>query len=332
MQETILNVQDLKTYYYTKKKTVAAVDGVSFTLKKGEVLGIVGESGCGKSTVARSLVGLIDPLNTKITGGSVIFDGQDTTKMDIDELRTIRGKRISMIFQDPFASLNPVYTVKNQIYEVLKIHEKLPKAEAEKRVEELLQLVGIPSPKERMKAYPHQLSGGMQQRVMIAIALACKPEILLADEPTTALDVTVQAQILELISKLKDERSMSIILISHNMGIIAEMCDRMLVMYGGVAVEEGECTQVFAQPLHPYTQGLLGAIPSIAVKKPALDTIKGIVPVFTPPVTQCRFASRCPRATDKCRQAEPPMFYKEPGRGVRCWLYEDMKGGEDSHE
>lgn len=322
MTEPILQVENLKTYYYSKKTTVAAVDGVDFSLKKGSVLGIVGESGCGKSTVARSLVGLLDHANSRTVAGSVIFDGRDVLQMDKEELRQIRGKRISMIFQDPFVSLNPVYTIKDQIYEVLKVHENLPKAEAAERVLELLRLVGIPHPELRLNSYPYQLSGGMQQRVMIAIALACQPDILLADEPTTALDVTVQAQILELITKLKEEREMSIILISHNMGIVAEMCDDMLVMYGGVIVEEGSCKQIFSQPRHPYTIGLLGAIPSVAVDKDVLDSIPGIVPKFTPPVVGCRFASRCAHATDRCRQEEPPIFRNEDGHGVRCWLHE----------
>ena len=332
MTEPILQVKDLKTYYYSQKTTVAAVDGVDFSLKKGSVLGIVGESGCGKSTVARSLVGLLDHANSRTVAGSVIFDGRDVLQMDKEELRQIRGKRISMIFQDPFVSLNPVYTIKDQIYEVLKVHENLPKAQAEERVLELLRLVGIPHPELRLNSYPYQLSGGMQQRVMIAIALACQPEILLADEPTTALDVTVQAQIMELISQLKEEREMSIILISHNMGIIAEMCDQMLVMYGGVVVEEGSCKQIFAAPKHPYTIGLLGAIPSVVVDKEELDSIPGIVPKLTPPVVGCRFASRCAYANDRCRAQEPPIFPVEEGHGARCWLHETEEKEEGADE
>ena len=332
MTEPILQVKDLKTYYYSQKTTVAAVDGVDFSLEKGSVLGIVGESGCGKSTVARSLVGLLDHANSRTVAGSVIFDGRDVLQMDKEELRQIRGKRISMIFQDPFVSLNPVYTIKDQIYEVLKVHENLPKAQADERVLELLRLVGIPHPELRLNSYPYQLSGGMQQRVMIAIALACQPEILLADEPTTALDVTVQAQIMELISQLKEEREMSIILISHNMGIIAEMCDQMLVMYGGVVVEEGSCEQIFAAPKHPYTIGLLGAIPSVAVDKEELDSIPGIVPKLTPPVVGCRFASRCAHANDRCRAQEPPIFPVEEGHGARCWLHETEEKEEGADE
>ncbi|MCL2008056.1 MAG: ABC transporter ATP-binding protein [Treponema sp.] len=328
--DTILDVNDLKTYYFTKTKTIIAVDGVDFSLQRGEVLGIVGESGCGKSTIARSLVGLLDPSNARIVQGSVLFEGRDTTKMDTESLRKIRGKKISMIFQDPFASLNPVYSIKNQIFEVLSIHENADQSRMEEKVLEQLKMVSIPSPELRMNDYPYQLSGGMQQRVMIAIALACKPDILLADEPTTALDVTVQAQILDLINKLKDERSMSIILISHNMGIIAEMCDRMLVMYGGVVVEEGSCESVFGEPMHPYTQGLLGAIPSITDDKEELDTIKGMVPTFSPPVTECRFSGRCHDVFEQCLRGEPPLISIAEGRRVRCRKYEENgKGGRN---
>ena len=321
--DTVLDVQNLSTYYYSSKGEVAAADHVTFSLKKGEVLGIVGESGCGKSTVARSIVGLYNKHQVHIPQGAVIYEGKDLLKLSTAELRAIRGKKISMIFQDPFGSLNPVYTVQNQLCEILRIHEGLRGKEAEARALELLRLVGIPEPEQRLKCYPYQLSGGMQQRVMIAIALACNPDILLADEPTTALDVTVQAQILDLIEKLRKERSMSIIIISHNMGIIAEMCNRMLVMYGGVVVEEGDCRTVFSHPLHPYTVGLLGAIPSLTEDKESLETIPGIVPVFHPPVNECRFASRCPYASEKCRKKEPPLLETEDGRKVRCWKYAD---------
>ena len=326
MSEPVLKVCDLKTYYYSNETATAAVDGISFELEKGTVLGVVGESGCGKSTVARSIVRLINENNTRIVSGSILFDGEDILKMDKEELREIRGKRISMIFQDPFVSLNPAYTIKNQIYEILKIHEGIPKSDADKRVLELLRMVGIPHPELRLNSYPFQLSGGMQQRVMIAIALACKPDILLADEPTTALDVTVQAQILDLINSIRKEKGMSIILISHNMGIIAEMCDNMLVMYGGVAVESGSCKQIFSNPMHPYTIGLLKAIPSVAVDTEELYSIPGVVPSFKVPVVGCRFANRCPYSTDRCIQQEPPLFTEEKGHQVRCWMNESNKG------
>lgn len=324
--EVILDVQDLKTYYYTPKKTIAAVDGVSFQLKKGEVLGIVGESGCGKSTVARAIVGLYNRNNTYIPSGSAMFEGKDLTKLSHSQMRSIRGKHISMIFQNPFISLNPVYTIQSQICEILRTQMGMDKKQAKERALELLKLVGIPSPEERLKCYPHQLSGGMQQRVMIAIALACEPDILLADEPTTALDVTVQAQVLDLMEAIRKKRGMNVILISHNMGVIAEMCDRILVMYAGVIVEEGDCKEIFESPMHPYTKGLLGAIPSMTEEKEVLDTIPGIVPVFTPPVRECRFAGRCPYALEHCMAEEPPMMETSVDRKVRCWLYEG-KGG-----
>lgn len=321
--EAILDVQELKTYYYLKNRTVAAVDGISFQLRKGETLGIVGESGCGKSTAARSLVGLYDRNNTYIPSGTVLFEGEDLTKLSARQLCQIRGKRISMIFQDPFVSLNPVYTIENQICEVIRVHTGCKKKEAAQRALELVKSVGIPSPEERLKCYPYQLSGGMQQRIMIAIALACNPDILLADEPTTALDVTVQAQVIDLIKEIRRQSGMSVILISHNMGVIAEMCDRMLVMYGGVFVEEGSCGDVFSSPLHPYTKGLLGSIPSMTEEKDVLDTIPGIVPSFSPPVNRCRFADRCAHAREKCWKEEPPMTGISKDRKVRCWDFEE---------
>ena len=326
-----LEIKGLKTHFFTKRGVVPAVDGVDLTIPKGQIIGVVGESGCGKSMTAMSVMQLLQHPG-RIVEGEILLDGENLVGKTKQEMCKIRGNDISMIFQEPMTSLNPVYTIKDQIYEVLKVHENLPKAQAEERVLELLRLVGIPHPELRLNSYPYQLSGGMQQRVMIAIALACQPEILLADEPTTALDVTVQAQIMELISRLKEEREMSIILISHNMGIIAEMCDQMLVMYGGVVVEEGSCKQIFAAPKHPYTIGLLGAIPSVAVDKEELDSIPGIVPKLTPPVVGCRFASRCAHANDRCRAQEPPIFPVEEGHGARCWLHETEEKEEGADE
>lgn len=320
MVEKLLEVNGLKTYYYSSEGVTPAVDGVSFSLGRGEVLGIVGESGCGKSTVARSVVGLVDKSFAKIEAGNVLYRGQDLSKISKKELCGIRGEKISMIFQDPFVSLNPVYTVENQIYEVLRVHKKISKAKARPIILNLMRRVGIPSPENRMKDYPYQLSGGMQQRIMIAIALACNPDILIADEPTTALDVTVQAQVLELINDLKEEFQMSIMLISHNMGVIAAMCDRIMIMYGGVAVEEGTGEAVFSRPLHPYTKGLLASIPSIAGDKEELYSIKGTVPTLSLPIVRCRFADRCDEATEHClRGAEPPLRDLGNGRKVRCW-------------
>ncbi|MFH5183578.1 ABC transporter ATP-binding protein [Paenibacillus sp. TAB 01] len=324
--EDVLTVNNLKTYYYSNNKKVPAVDGVSFRLYKGEVLGIVGESGCGKSTVARSILHLLDKSYTKIEDGEILFHGSDLLKLNAKELNRIKGKKISMIFQNPQAALNPVYTVGDQIAEVLQLHENMSKKEVKERVIELLRLVGIPAPETRLNDYPHQMSGGMQQRIMIAIALACNPEVVIADEPTTALDVTIQAQILKLMTRVKQQFQMGMILITHNMGVVAEMCDRMMVMYGGVVVEEGATADIFAAPSHPYTQGLLASIPSIEEDKEELFSIPGSVPRLTAPVTHCRFAGRCPHTFDKCEGSEPPLFDLGNGHKAKCWLLEDKNG------
>ena len=326
MRENILTVTDLRTYYHSRTRVVPAVDGVDLTLARGEMLGIVGESGCGKSTIARTLLGLVDPAYTKIEGGTALFKGVDLLKLGTRALNRIRGREISMIFQNPLTSLNPVYTVENQISEVLKIHARMSHREMHARCLELMRLVGIPAPEERLRDYPHQLSGGMQQRVLIAIALACDPDIVIADEPTTALDVTIQAQILDLIRDINRRMGMGMILISHNMGIIAEMCDRIMVMYGGVTVEEGDVVSVFRNPKHPYTKGLLAAIPSIEEDREALFTIQGTVPRFAHPVRFCRFADRCEWAREECRSAEPPLIALADGRRIRCVLFRE--GGE----
>lgn len=324
--EDVLTVNNLKTYYYSNNKKVPAVDGVSFRLYKGEVLGIVGESGCGKSTVARSILHLLDKSYTKIEDGEILFHGSDLLKLNAKELNRVKGKKISMIFQNPQAALNPVYTVGDQIAEVLQLHENMSKKEVKERVIELLRLVGIPAPETRLNDYPHQMSGGMQQRIMIAIALACNPEVVIADEPTTALDVTIQAQILKLMTRVKQQFQMGMILITHNMGVVAEMCDRMMVMYGGVVVEEGATADIFAAPSHPYTQGLLASIPSIEEDKEELFSIPGSVPRLTAPVTHCRFAGRCPHTFDKCEGSEPPLFDLGNGHKAKCWLLEDKNG------
>jgi oligopeptide/dipeptide ABC transporter ATP-binding protein len=324
--EDVLTVNNLKTYYYSNNKKVPAVDGVSFRLYKGEVLGIVGESGCGKSTVARSILDLLDKSYTKIEAGEILFHGSDLLRMNSKELNRVRGKKISMIFQNPQAALNPVYTVGDQIAEVLQLHEKMSKKDVKARVIELLRLVGIPAPETRLMDYPHQMSGGMQQRIVIAIALACNPEVVIADEPTTALDVTIQAQILDLMTRIKRQSQMGMILITHNMGVVAEMCDRMMVMYGGVVVEEGATADIFAAPSHPYTQGLLASIPSIEEDKEELYSIPGSVPRLTAPVTHCRFAGRCPHTFDKCEESEPPLLDLGNGHQAKCWLLEDKTG------
>lgn len=315
----LLSVEGLKTYYYSNGTPLPAVDGVSFSLRAGEIVGIVGESGCGKSTVVRTLMGLLDPVSSRREAGRADFEGQDLFSLDEKELCRIRGKRIAMIFQNPLSALDPVYTVGNQIIEMLLLHEKMTRKEARERAIELLREVNIPSPELRVDQYPHELSGGMQQRVMIAIALACNPQILIADEPTTALDVTVQAQILDLLRQLRDRLGIAVILITHNMGVVAALCDRMLVMYGGVVVEEGSCREVFAHPAHPYTRGLLAAIPSIAEDKERLYTIPGQVPALRLPVHFCRFESRCSCKEPRCAVEEPPLTEQTPGHWCRCW-------------
>lgn len=316
----LLEVKHLTTYYYTRMRTVPAVDDVSFTLHKGQVLGIVGESGCGKSTVARSLVGLLDNSYAKIVQGEVLFRGKDLTKATAEELCAVRGKQISMIFQDPFVSLSPVYTVGDQIFEVMKAHDKhLSYKDAKPFILDLMRKVEIPSPELRINDYPYQMSGGMQQRIMIAIALACRPDILIADEPTTALDVTVQAQVLDLLRNLQNEYQMSVILISHNLGVIASLCDHIMIMYGGVVVEEGVTEDIFTNPQHPYTKGLLASIPSLGEDKEELYSIRGSVPTFSVPVTRCRFADRCDYAQDCCFQKEPELAEAGEGRKVRCF-------------
>ncbi|WP_342768275.1 ABC transporter ATP-binding protein [Cohnella lupini] len=324
--ENVLTVNNLKTYYFSKNNVTPAVDGVSFRLLRGEVLGIVGESGCGKSTVARSILDLLDRSYAKIQGGEILFHEHDLLKLKKKDLNRIRGKKISMIFQNPQSSLNPVFTVGNQIAEILNIHERMTKQETKARVIELLRLVGIPAPETRLTSYPHQLSGGMQQRIMIAIALACNPEVVIADEPTTALDVTIQSQILALMNQIKTKLRMGMLLITHNMGVVAEMCDRVMVMYGGVVVEQGETASIFASPSHPYTKGLLASIPSIKEDKEELYSIPGAVPKLTVPVNHCRFADRCPHAFGKCHESEPPFFEVENGHQAKCWLLEDTAG------
>ncbi len=323
-QAHLMTVENLKTYYYSKRKTVPAVDGVSFTLDQGEFLGIVGESGCGKSTVVRSLVGLIDPNYTRVEEGRVLFDGRDLLAMTPKELCAVRGKEISMIFQNPLTSLNPVYTIGTQVTEALTTHQRLSPREARDQAVRLMEMVKIPSPQMRLNDYPHQLSGGMQQRVLIAMALAMNPRLIIADEPTTALDVTIQAQILDLIRELRERVNMAMILITHNMGVVAETCERMMVMYGGVVVEQGDTKELFAAPRHPYTKGLLAAIPSAREDREELYSIRGTVPTFSLPVKGCRFYGRCPYSTAECAQKEPPLIQVEGTHMARCWRLNEI--------
>ena len=322
----LLEVKGLKTYFFTEDGVVKAVDGVDFEVYPGEVLGLVGESGCGKSVTSFSILRLVGSPG-KIVDGEILFEGKDLLKASKSEMVDIRGNRISMIFQQPQSSLNPVFQVGAQIGEVFQIHEKFSKEKSLKEAVDLLQLVGIPDPTSKAKAYPHEMSGGQAQRVMIAMALALKPHLLIADEPTTALDVTIQAQILDLMRGLREKMGTSVILITHDMGVIAEMADRVAVMYAGRIVEEAKVGNLFEQPLMPYTQGLLGSIPILGKVLDRLDVIPGSVPNLVNLPPGCRFAPRC-RSREKyelsiCQQKEPDLIEPIPGHKVRCWLYQD---------
>ncbi|WP_287373148.1 ABC transporter ATP-binding protein [Prosthecochloris sp.] len=315
----ILEVKNLKTYYSTDNGTARAVDGVSFSLQRNRTLGIVGESGCGKSVTALSIMRLVPMPPGYFAGGEIFWKGSDLLKISEDEMRKLRGNDIAMIFQEPMSSLNPVYTCGNQIVEQILLHQDLSGKEAKRLAVEMLRHVGIPNPSERFGAYPHELSGGMRQRVMIAMALSCNPALLIADEPTTALDVTVQAQILELIGKLQADTGMSVILITHDFGVIAELCEDVLVMYASKVVEEGRVSQIFSDPLHPYTKGLLKSIPRIGSKQQRLNVIEGNVPSATRLPDGCRFANRCPLADELCRKVEPQLEEYDPGHKAACW-------------
>ncbi|HRQ41768.1 MAG TPA: ABC transporter ATP-binding protein [Chloroflexota bacterium] len=321
----ILEIKGLKTQFFTEAGVVRAVDGVDLTVRRGEVMGVVGESGCGKSVMSLSIMRLIGQPG-KILEGEVVFDGQDILKMTESEMTKIRGNRISMIFQQPQSCLNPVFRVGDQLSEVLDIHQDLGKEAGEKRAIELLAMVGIPEPESRIRAFPHELSGGMSQRVMIAMALACLPELLIADEPTTALDVTIQAQILDLMRNLKSKMETSIILITHDLGVVAEMCDRVTVMYAGRVVEEAPVKELFQSPKHPYTDALIGSTPVLGETDKELTTIPGSVPNLVDLPPGCKFAPRClPRIENqltKCTEEEPQLKLIAPGHTARCWLYE----------
>ncbi|MGQ9646605.1 MAG: ABC transporter ATP-binding protein [Thermodesulfobacteriota bacterium] len=322
--QAILEIKDLRTYFFTYEGVAKAVDGVSFQLTKGESLGVVGESGCGKSVTALSVLRLIPIPPGKIVSGEILFKEDNLLEFGEDQMRKIRGNRISMIFQEPMTSLNPVFTVGNQIQETLKLHQGLSKKEALEKSIEMLRLVNIASPERCVARYPHELSGGMRQRVMIAMALACNPEILIADEPTTALDVTIQAQILDLMNKLKEELGMAIILITHNLGVIAETVRRVIVMYAGKIVEEAETKTLFGSPQHPYTMGLLKSIPILGDKirrgKVRLNEIPGVVPSLYDLPQGCKFSTRCPSVMDICKEKEPGLKEIETGHFSSCWL------------
>ncbi|RME44467.1 MAG: ABC transporter ATP-binding protein [Chloroflexi bacterium] len=323
--DLLLKVAGLKTYFFTEDGIVKAVDGVDFDIHKGEVLGLVGESGCGKSVTALSIMRLVREPG-RIVEGQIIFDGMDLRSLSDAEIQDLRGNRISMIFQQPQSSLNPVLTIGDQVAEVFQIHTDFSPEEAWKQSIELLRMVGIPDPEQKAHAYPHEISGGQAQRVMIAMALALRPELLIADEPTTALDVTIQAQILDLIHELRNQMNTAVMLITHDLGIVAEIADRVAVMYAGHIVEQADVVDLFEQPLHPYTLGLLNSIPVLGENKQRLDVIEGVVPNLIDLPPGCRFAPRCRARQGKdlsiCLEKEPDLLSVQPNHTVRCWLYQ----------
>ncbi len=322
----LLSVEHLSTHFHTDRGTLKAVDDVSFSLEAGKTLALVGESGCGKSVTALSIMRLIPVPPGRIASGRILFDGTDLLQISEAEMRHVRGNKISMIFQEPMTSLNPVFRVGDQIAEVLELHQKLSKKEAMDRAVELLRMVGIPSPETRIRDYPHQMSGGMRQRVMIAMALACHPRLLIADEPTTALDVTIQAQILELMDELRRTTGTAVLLITHDLGVVAETAEHVVVMYAGRVVEEAPVRELFHHPKHPYTQGLLRSIPSLAEdEKQRLEAIPGVVPSLLALPPGCAFHDRCGFAMERCLQEDPPWEELKPKHGVRCWLYESQR-------
>jgi oligopeptide/dipeptide ABC transporter ATP-binding protein len=328
-ERPLLEINGLRTSFHTRDGEVRAVDGINFHVDAGEIMGLVGESGCGKSVTSLSILRLVASPG-RIEAGEVVFDGTDLLKVPEGEMRKIRGDRISMIFQQPQSSLNPVWDVGTQIQEVLRIHRGMADKASRARAADLLRMVGIPDPERRLKAYPHEMSGGMAQRVMIAMALACEPELLIADEPTTALDVTIQAQILDLMRNLRDELGTAIVLITHDLGVVAEMCDRVAVMYAGEIVEETDVTTLFRDPKHPYTRGLIGSIPVVGAAIEELAVIPGSVPnlINLPPA--CRFAPRCLARVEAdlaiSEERHPELRPVRPGHDVRCWLYHDEAG------
>ncbi|SFH38210.1 ABC transporter ATP-binding protein [Sulfitobacter dubius] len=316
----LLTVSDLQVGFQDRGRIMRAVDGVSLSVDRGRTLGVVGESGCGKSVTSLAIMGLVPQPPGVIQGGEITFDGKNLLALPPKEMRALRGGRIGMIFQEPMTSLNPVYTCGEQINETLRAHGMSAPDKARARAIELLDLVGLPSPAKRIDDYPHQLSGGQRQRVMIAIALANDPDLLIADEPTTALDVTIQAQILQLMKDLQNRTGMAILLVTHDLGVVAETCDDVVVMYAGLVVERASTASLYSDPQHPYTIGLMAAVPRITAKAERLDTIDGTLPPPWVQIPGCRFAPRCPLATDKCRAEQPPMREITPGHQVACWF------------
>ncbi|MDX1624401.1 MAG: ABC transporter ATP-binding protein [Gemmatimonadota bacterium] len=329
MNEPLLRVEDLRTHFTTDEGVARAVDGVSFEVMPRETLGIVGESGCGKSVTALSIMRLIPEPPGRIAGGRILFRDRNLLELSEREMRRVRGNQIAMIFQEPMTSLNPVYSIGDQIAEVLRLHRDLSKEKARERAIEMLRRVRIPDPGQRVDEYPHQLSGGQRQRVMIAMALATDPSLLIADEPTTALDVTVQAQILALLNRLQEEFGMSIILITHDLGVIAETAHRVVVMYAGTVAEVGTIEQVFEGDNHPYTEGLKAAIPRLGERVERLQTIPGSVPAPTEEIVGCPFQNRCPYVMDRCRREFPPLYELESGHTARCFLYSERPAVEE---
>ena len=331
--KTVLEVDGLKTYFFVRQGVVKAVDDMSFSLQAGEKLAIVGESGCGKSMTALSILRLVPDPPGRIVAGSIKLDGKDLLKLSDAEMRKIRGNQISMIFQEPMTSLNPVWSIGNQISEAVMLHQNVSRHDAFDKAVEMLKLVKIPEPARRAREYPHQLSGGMRQRAMTAMALACNPHVLLADEPTTALDVTIQAQILDLILELQERLGTAVVLITHDLGVVAETAQRVIVMYGGKKVEEAPVEEIFENPLHPYTQGLRAAVPHLAAMsgqtptRQRLKEIPGMVPALVNLPKGCTFAPRCPFASDECRNEFPPYELKRPGHSVACWHADKLQGG-----
>lgn len=327
MQQTILEVKNLTTSFKTERGVMKAIDGINFRVNANEILGIVGESGCGKSVTCQSIMRLYDEKYTVILRAEILFKGENLLKYSGRKMQSIRGDEISMVFQDALSALNPVMRVGDQIMEAIKLHNKgISKQEARERALNILKLVGIPAYKERFSQYPHELSGGMRQRVMIAIALVCKPSVLIADEPTTALDVTIQAQILSLITKLKEETGASIILITHDLAVVSETCDRVIVMYLGQIVEEADAREIFSNPKHPYTKGLMQSIPQMTEQKPErLYAIRGTVPLLNQIGQGCRFADRCEYVCERCRKEMPQLQELENGHTVRCFLAQGVE-------
>jgi peptide/nickel transport system ATP-binding protein len=319
--DTLLEVKDLKTHFFTEDGVIPSVNGVSFTVKKGETIGIVGESGCGKSVTSLSILQLVSQPG-RIVEGQILLNGTDLTKNSNKQMRKIRGNKISMIFQEPLTSLNPVFTIGSQISESIRLHQKIDRRKAKELAIDMLSKVGISNGDNLYNSFPHQLSGGMRQRVMIAMALSCRPQLLIADEPTTALDVTIQAQILKLMKKLKEEYNTSIIMITHDLGVVAEMADRVIVMYAGQIVEQNNVFELFKNPKHPYTQGLLNSTPKIHQLKDQLESIEGNVPTPSNLPKGCKFHPRCPFTMEKCSQQDPPLLQVNSESSVRCWLHE----------